>query len=398
MKKSLLITLLAVLLFLMGCEETEITLNPDGSGKLVYRTTLFDMIDTDLSGNELEASLKQSIRSNILTDFKGVDAWKDVTYNVNEMGDLSFEGTAYFKDINQLENGSIMGLYDNFVFTTQDGQASLSFSYEEIASSESLTGLAPEAILEQIEGAYEMQRNFLEKASDLQTSLVLNLPGEVTSANAFSRDEPISLTLTSEAWKTTLDVMMQDEAFLLEQANAKLNPLDTTPVAYFQEQLFNGMPSISFEASAASFDYDAEVSSEVRAASDSLLASLGLETPDLNTYLAKVEPLLTKNDMPFEFGEGSAPVAGVQIQSSEEHGEYGNIPVNFMIQLVDNSGNEHDYVFNIFFKWFEDEWDDSTGWRCASYEGGGIDNVLPDFTGWFNFALTELGIDSYYHC
>jgi hypothetical protein len=90
-------------LFLTGCFDTsqEFTINPDGSGKVVHQC-LFQKVDLTEEKDVSEAALKDSIRK-VIEDAKGVDAWRDVSYKRMDDGRLQFRGTAYFKNLSQLE-------------------------------------------------------------------------------------------------------------------------------------------------------------------------------------------------------------------------------------------------------------------------------------------------------
>jgi hypothetical protein len=91
-------------LLAVGCLETEeeYTLNPDGSGKVVVKAI---MRSTDMMGNQnvgTEKELKSTVRK-ILSESKGVETWKDVSYKRMDDGRIYFEGTAYFADMSKLE-------------------------------------------------------------------------------------------------------------------------------------------------------------------------------------------------------------------------------------------------------------------------------------------------------
>ena len=125
MKRLHLAILIGILLLLTACKDTKASfiLNPDGSGKLIYYDTLFGMADflEGLEGEELQRNIDDNVRTNILGNFVGVDAWKDVSYSLNEAGDLVFEGTVYFKDVNELSlPEGTLGIYQKgYLFKPQ---------------------------------------------------------------------------------------------------------------------------------------------------------------------------------------------------------------------------------------------------------------------------------------
>jgi hypothetical protein len=94
---------LATLALLTGCFETkqEFTLNPDGSGKVVHESS-FQNINLSGDDDTSEASLKEAVVK-VMEGAKGVEAWRDVSYKRLDDGRLHFKGTAYFKNLSQLE-------------------------------------------------------------------------------------------------------------------------------------------------------------------------------------------------------------------------------------------------------------------------------------------------------
>jgi len=101
---------LCVLLCLSACVQSkyEFTLNPDGSGKVVYHTqTEPDSFNINGDDNDeddyKEAALDEAKK--IVNKSKGVETWKDVSFGVNDEGKIFFKGTAYFKDYHALGLG-----------------------------------------------------------------------------------------------------------------------------------------------------------------------------------------------------------------------------------------------------------------------------------------------------
>ena len=88
---------------LTGCFETkdEFTLNPDGSGKVIHECT-FQQVNLGGDNEATEDSLKEAI-GKVITEAKGVEAWRDVTYKRLDDGRLFFKGTAYFTNLNTLD-------------------------------------------------------------------------------------------------------------------------------------------------------------------------------------------------------------------------------------------------------------------------------------------------------
>src|SRR5436190_23458071 len=100
----------AVFLVLMsGCIEMTqvITLNPNGSGKVVYDVKMpADMgfgLDPKKQGKTPDEILQQEVQKKLTT--KGVTAWKDVSAKWTTDGKLHFVGTAYFDRLEDVSGG-----------------------------------------------------------------------------------------------------------------------------------------------------------------------------------------------------------------------------------------------------------------------------------------------------
>jgi hypothetical protein len=94
-----------------GCFETkqDITLNPDGSGKMVVESVFTQMpalarMDSAALPNE---GLTNFIRKT-LEETAGVEAWRDISFHQRPDGRAYFRGTAYFADLSKLQIGSML--------------------------------------------------------------------------------------------------------------------------------------------------------------------------------------------------------------------------------------------------------------------------------------------------
>jgi hypothetical protein len=94
---------LCALTLLTGCFETkdEFTLNPDGSGKVIHECA-FQQVNLGGDNEVTEESLKEAI-GKVITEAKGVEAWREVSYKRLDDGRLYFKGTAYFTNLSTLD-------------------------------------------------------------------------------------------------------------------------------------------------------------------------------------------------------------------------------------------------------------------------------------------------------
>lgn len=96
--------LLIVCTLLTGCFDTkqEITLNPDGSGKVVIESTFSLSPTLGGHGATPRDGLTNYIRKT-LESAEGVEAWRDVSFRWHEDGRAFFRGTAFFQDLSKLK-------------------------------------------------------------------------------------------------------------------------------------------------------------------------------------------------------------------------------------------------------------------------------------------------------
>jgi len=95
-----------------GCFEgkADITLNPDGTGKIVGEITFRPTgpwavrrtSKSDLQPDDPETQMKEIVRT-ILKSSRGVEAWKDVSFKRLPDDRIQFKGTAYFEDISKVK-------------------------------------------------------------------------------------------------------------------------------------------------------------------------------------------------------------------------------------------------------------------------------------------------------
>ncbi len=111
MKSLKLVLLPLVALLLASCYETkqEITLNPDGTGKMRLESS-FQNVNIGNQDASPEEALQAAV-GRIVNDSKGVDVWDDVSFKQLDDGRIHFAGTAYFKKIEAVEIPNL-GMFD----------------------------------------------------------------------------------------------------------------------------------------------------------------------------------------------------------------------------------------------------------------------------------------------
>jgi hypothetical protein len=203
----------AVFLALMsGCVEMTqtITLNPNGSGKVVYDVKMpADMgigADPKKQAKTPDETLLQEVQKKLTTS-KGVTAWKDVSAKWTEDGKLHFVGTAYFDKLEdvggndggggmsgpsfgafqvKLENGELLR-----ITTRKDPNANANPNTNNPAMPDLANGTAKQwddfVLMNRIN--YQKIRPLLVMMfTDLKVTTVFRVPGEVKDSAGFKKE------------------------------------------------------------------------------------------------------------------------------------------------------------------------------------------------------------------
>lgn len=190
---------LGALPLLTGCFETkdEFTLNPDGSGKVMHECS-FQQINLGGDNEATEESLKEAV-GKILTEAKGVEAWRDLSYKRLDDGRLYFKGTAYFTNLNTLDIPNQTML--EFAWQKTAGGAVLTLRTNKSDQAEGISADAKPVDLAKLAPAERTQKLKEERAKFQQAKAMMNafmgsmkheavfrLPGSVTESSNFSRE------------------------------------------------------------------------------------------------------------------------------------------------------------------------------------------------------------------
>jgi len=212
------LTFAVAALLLTGCFETkqDFTINPDGSGKVIHEC-LFQKVDLSEEKDVSEAALKDSIRK-VIEDSKGVEAWREVSYKRMDDGRLFFRGTAYFKNLSQLEipNQATM----EFVWRKLgDGNIVLDVRTNKSTSREGFSvrpkppKKAPTTPEEEAKRIKEERAQFQQMkpmlaaiVGSVKQEVTLHLPGRIKDASNYQKDPSGALKIRIDGART-LEVM-----------------------------------------------------------------------------------------------------------------------------------------------------------------------------------------------
>lgn len=259
-----------------GCikQRAAYTLNPDGSGK-IFCDVIFSPLKLQLQSQESDAaaSVQREVKK-ILYESEGIDAWADVSYKLNDAGDIQFVGTAYFPDIEQVKIKA-GGFNENSMLSFSKGATgavSLELkprSKDDDAADPNDKPMTQEQVEKEVKAArldYKGGRAMLVAMfGELDIDRVFHLPGEVATHSNFEKvsENSVRLHLQGTDIIGTLDKMMADEEWLTEQIRAGKRPMQDGPDdKKFNELMFGqaaGIKAVTVKDVQQQFDYEAEV-------------------------------------------------------------------------------------------------------------------------------------------
>lgn len=302
--------LLLLPLLLPGCIQIEQTvlLNPDNSGKATIRATLTSSVAGLMQGlaqddgketaealsKQLGTGMAKAFAASMIHESTGIDAWDQVKYGPTKEGGFTFEGVAYFPDLNKLSTTST---------ANADGTPSMPqlFNAERTSNGswvvrglpDQETGKAPptpgkalppdelEAKLKELRQNWEtMEAIATPMLKDAKTILNLQVAGTIRECTGWRQTSPqsASLEIDMAAILAHLGAIMKDDAALREALTAGRVTEDGFPQPDFTELrkfLFHGADKADLVITPGPplFDYAAE-SAKAKAGMADLLKEL----------------------------------------------------------------------------------------------------------------------------
>lgn len=271
------VLLVVGLMFFAGCveEKSEYTVNPDGSGKVVY-----DVIfaPTQLNLSEKETKPQHHIKlevEKILQKSEGIDAWSDISYELTDEGRIHFVGTAYFRDINKVDiraGGFNKGMKLRFS-RSQSGRITIELRKESDSKSTQKKGDVPEFTEAELAQKIKEARLQYNQARPMMLGMLgtlkqvkkLHLPGKIEKHSNFELIDSNTVQVKIEGRKMieAMDKMIAYDGWMERQIRAGKNPVKEGPdEPVLNEMLFGekGPVQIVLDSdSKALFDYDAEL-------------------------------------------------------------------------------------------------------------------------------------------
>ena len=290
--KTCWVPLVLGLAFFAGCveEKSEYTLNPDGSGKVVY-DVIFVPTQLNLSDNETSPQYRIRLEiEKILQMSEGVDVWSDISYDLTDEGRIHFVGTAYFRDINKV-NIRAGGFNKDMKLRfsrSQSGRIIIELRKESDSKSNQEKGDVPEfseaELAQKIKEARlqynELKPMMLATFGTLKQVKKLHLPGKVEKNSNFELIDSNTVQVKIEGRKMieAMDKMIAYDGWMERQIRAGKNPVKEGPdEPVLNEMLFGEKGPVQLvldSDSKALFDYDAEAA-QARKGYKAMLKKLG---------------------------------------------------------------------------------------------------------------------------
>jgi hypothetical protein len=261
-----------------GCIETdqEFTLNPDGSGKVVYQVvTIPAQIGVAERPEPPEVTTKRSVVE-LLNRSRGVAAWSDVQYALRKDGRIWFKGTAYFDRFADLKLHLMKA--SSFVWA-RDDQGGMVLRMTPLRRDDVILRPPPkvsdaevaERIKAQRQKWYQTKQTMGYAVAALKIQLTFHLPGDLREAANFTPMPDGSVTMKFEGEKMfhAMDELMADDAFMDKAVRGGVEVVQAGPGTneVINERVF-GLKGPAFVRVAGDlkplFDYRAEVAAAKR--------------------------------------------------------------------------------------------------------------------------------------
>jgi hypothetical protein len=197
---------ICALALLTGCFEThdEFTINPDGSGKVIHQCT-FPGLSTG------DRDVERAVRK-VISEAKGVEAWRDMSFKVLGDDRIFFKGTAYFTNMNVVEFPDQSMLEFDWQRSGANGTLTLrknKIGKEDNSKPETklvnFSKLTPKERAERLKKEREdLQQSkplMVMVLENLKQEAIFHLPGKVTESFNFSTGTNGSLRLQFEGTK-----------------------------------------------------------------------------------------------------------------------------------------------------------------------------------------------------
>lgn len=288
------ITLLVAATSILGCleEKSEYTINPDLSGKTTVELIFVpDSFAPMAPGDAPEQVLRPHIEE-ILRRSKGIDTWKDISFELTDEGSVRFTGTAYFPDINKMSIWRPEFREGTRLKFTKDPSGRITIESPDSGTAESSvekedgTELSDAELIRELKLArlrYNQAKPMLQMTlGNLKQDMLIHLPARIEKISVFEKtdDSTAHWRIDGNEVIEALEKLVADEEQLKRLIREGKNPFGDTPDESVFNELFLGKKGriqvISDADPRDLFDYETEVAA-ARGEYDRMLEELGLD-------------------------------------------------------------------------------------------------------------------------
>ncbi|MBN2182921.1 MAG: hypothetical protein JW715_13500 [Sedimentisphaerales bacterium] len=319
-----LVLLIFTAFFLGGCfeEKSEYTINPDLSGKAT-----FDLIFTpsNIESRKQNASLQDLIEpqiEDILRHSKGIESWKDISFEFTDESAVHFIGTAYFPDVNKLSIWRPEFSGGNGLQFSKDPSGRIIIELPNLSEGENEDRKPGAATLSEVELVqqvklfklrYNQAKPLMHAMFDnLKSDSLVHLPAKIEKISGFEKVNDTTIRIKWQGGQIidTMEKMMADDEHLKRFIREGKTPFDGLP----DESLYNAIvfgqegpvQVVLSSDSRDIFDYDAEVA-DARNNYDQMLKDLGLD------LTRKTSPIEIPVASSISVEPGTVKVGGVRL-------------------------------------------------------------------------------------
>lgn len=191
---------------LSGCFDTkqDITLNPDGSGKMTIESVFIQAPELLKSGSgpSPQEGLTNYIRKTI-EQAQGVDAWRDISFHLRNDGKAFFRGTAYFADLSKFKINAML-LHQYAIARDDAGNLTISVGVTPPAGSpiqkpdEPVTAESLQRDRATVQSAMPLIQSTI---GSMKQDTTIHVPGVIKRVSNFETNQPRTLHLQFDGTK-----------------------------------------------------------------------------------------------------------------------------------------------------------------------------------------------------
>jgi hypothetical protein len=274
---------LALVAFGSGCVESKatVTLNPNGSGKMQLDVIMPSPMAANFGGPtpkdvSIDDQKNQGV-AKMLTDAKGVTAWKDVSAEWNPDGRLHLMATAYFDKLDKVSIEPIPlpqfqlvpekeGVLKLTVKFDKDKNPATTPDTKPLPDPKKLSDKELDDEIMKARVAYQSSRPMLIAVfTDYKATTTFNLPGKMGDAKGFAKDgdKAAKHEMTGADVIKSIDGLMKKDTAALRKMvrdSGTLESVDINKLEHFADLPASMNASLTLtDATKDVFDYDKEM-------------------------------------------------------------------------------------------------------------------------------------------